>query len=384
MLKTEYKISPAELNSRLKWTLEEKRKHAVYKVLEFFIYHKGQVYLGFSGGKDSQMLDWLIDQIFKGRWKEEVEHYIFQITAELFPKDFFNKAKNEGYNCQSIIVDKIWGMPTRVFCDTGLEMPEIRKHVKTFQGAIWLKPKMRFPDVIKNIGVAVGSKMIATKIRRLKSYLLNPSSKNENTRRLYQEGIRSDGAKSRTGLSKFWQRLLDAPFKVSDKCCDVFKKEPFRRYEAETGRKPITATMVEESLQRRSAYLYTGCNSFESGSEMSRPFSIFTNENIWELAAREGVRFCEVYYDRVIEYAAESGILKVIVPGEKRTGCMFCLFGIHLENKKELNRFQRLALTHPKQWLFMVNVCGLGVVLEFIGVPYKITDSDVLKLKQVA
>ena len=54
--------------------------------------------------------------------------------------------------------------------------------------------------------------------------------------------------------------------------------------------------------------------------------------------------------------------------GAKRTGCMFCMFGVHLE--KEPNRFQRMALTHPKQYDFCIHKLGCGKVLDFLGVPY--------------
>ena len=54
--------------------------------------------------------------------------------------------------------------------------------------------------------------------------------------------------------------------------------------------------------------------------------------------------------------------------GEHRTGCMFCMFGIHLE--KGTNRFQRMALTHPKQHDFCVSKLGCGRVLDYINVPY--------------
>ena len=57
--------------------------------------------------------------------------------------------------------------------------------------------------------------------------------------------------------------------------------------------------------------------------------------------------------------------------GEKRTGCVFCAFGAHLE--KSPNRFQRLKQSHPKLWEYCmkpVEEHGLGMrkVLEFIGV----------------
>ena len=33
-----------------------------------------------------------------------------------------------------------------------------------------------------------------------------------------------------------------------------------------------------------------------------------------------------------------------------RTGCVFCMYGCHLE--KEPNRFQNLKITHPKLWQY--------------------------------
>lgn len=59
---------------------------------------------------------------------------------------------------------------------------------------------------------------------------------------------------------------------------------------------------------------------------------------------------------------------KLAATGARRTGCMFCMFGLHLE--KEPNRFQRMARTHPKQYDFCINKLGCGRALDFIHVPY--------------
>lgn len=48
-----------------------------------------------------------------------------------------------------------------VFVDTGLEYPEIRKFVKTFDNVEILRPKMSFVDVIKKYGYPIISKEIA-------------------------------------------------------------------------------------------------------------------------------------------------------------------------------------------------------------------------------
>jgi hypothetical protein len=68
----------------------------------------------------------------------------------------------------------------------------------------------------------------------------------------------------------------------------------------------------------------------------------------------------------------EKGGLKTT--GCSRTGCVFCMFGCHLE--KEPNRFQMLKETHPKLHEYMlkpVSEGGLGLkeVLDYIGVKYE-------------
>ena len=68
--------------------------------------------------------------------------------------------------------------------------------------------------------------------------------------------------------------------------------------------------------------------------------------------------------------------------GCDRTGCVFCLFGIHLES--EPNRMQRLKETHPRQYEYCIKGgemvdgkwqpnkegLGLGKVLDYINVKY--------------
>jgi hypothetical protein len=76
----------------------------------------------------------------------------------------------------------------------------------------------------------------------------------------------------------------------------------------------------------------------------------------------------------------ESG--KYYTTGCDRTGCIFCMFGCHLE--KEPNRFQRLKETHPRQYQYCIGGgemvdgkwqpskegLGLGKILDYIGVKY--------------
>lgn len=302
-------ITRDELNRRIALSLDEKILWANEVIVEFFAQFNGEVYISFSGGKDSQVL--------------------LHIARSIFPN-----------------------IPA-VFCDTGLEYPEIREHVKKFENVTWMKPKMKFPEVIKTFGVAVASKEIAQKVGEL----LTTKSLKLFKKRLYGD------AKGNGKLPIKWRSLLTAPFKVSGKCCDIFKKEPFRRYESLTGRKPIQGTKaLGEGTLRTTSYMMSGCNSFQEGKEKSRPLSIFTEKDIWDYADRYNLRFAEVYYDRII-----AGQL---VNGADRTGCIFCLFGIHLEDKLKPNRFERLKITHPRQYRFCIEDLGLGKVLDFIKLKY--------------
>lgn len=60
---------------------------------------------------------------------------------------------------------------------------------------------------------------------------------------------------------------------------------------------------------------------------------------------------------------------ELYLTGEPRTGCMFCMFGVHLEQAP--NKFQRMRMTHPKQWDFCINELGIGHVLDTIKVNYQ-------------
>lgn len=109
---------------------------------------------------------------------------------------------------------------------------------------------------------------------------------------------------------------------------------------------------------------------------MSRPMSIFKEQDIWAIAENFKIHFCEIYYDRYYDWFDGDKIIKVMIKGLKRTGCMFCLFGIHREPKNTLNRFQRMAVTHPKQYAFMLSISPLKIAMDFFNIKYLISKKD--------
>lgn len=140
------------------------------------------------------------------------------------------------------------------------------------------------------------------------------------------------------------------------------KERPLHRYNRETGRKQIIATMACESARRQSVYLKIGCNAYHKRDPTSQPMSFWTEQDVLAYLKMTGIPYASVYG----EIVEKNG--RLTTTGAKRTGCMFCMFGVHLE--KEPNRFQRMALTHPKQYDFCIHKLGCGKVLDFLGVPY--------------
>lgn len=174
-------------------------------------------------------------------------------------------------------------------------------------------------------------------------------------------GVKCDNFGSMYDRSRYLF-MLDAPFDVSNQCCNVMKKQPAHEYAKKTGRKPMTATMATESKLRASNWIKHGCNSFESKNPISNPMSFWTEQDVLLYIKENNLPICSVYGDIVTDYETmgqcenqmsftdygifdnERPLLKTT--GCTRTGCVLCGFGCHLE--KEPNRFQMLKETHPK------------------------------------
>lgn len=58
-----------------------------------------------------------------------------------------------------------------VFFDTGLEYPEIREFVKTFDNVDWIKPKMNFRQVIEKYGYPFISKEVSECVQGARRYV---------------------------------------------------------------------------------------------------------------------------------------------------------------------------------------------------------------------
>lgn len=237
-----------------------------------------------------------------------------------------------------------------VFVNTGLEYPEIQKFVKTFDNVMILRPKMRFDDVIKTYGYPLISKEVS---QRLYEFRRNPNS---NKKKWAADGDYGKG--SRFSLQK-WIPMREIKIPISHMCCAVMKKKPVKDFEKQFGKKPILATMADESVQRTTMWLRYGCNALESNRPRSMPMSFWTEQDVLQYIKENNLPIASVYGDIVSrdsdghEYSSElvqGG--KLYTTGCHRTGCIFCAFGCHLE--KEPSRFQRLKETHPRQYEYCI------------------------------
>ena len=235
-----------------------------------------------------------------------------------------------------------------VFSDTGLEFPEIKEHVRNTENVTIIRPERTFREVIETEGWPVASKKVAEFVRVVRENKPTTAI----SRRQYLEGINGAGkVDTRWQIPKKWLKLIDAPFKVSEKCCDVMKKKPMKKYVKETGRKGIIGTMAGDSFMRQRVYRKYGCNSYE-GACISRPLSTWLKKDILEYIEREGLAYSRIYD-----------------MGYRSTGCIFCAFGVQFD--REPNRFQMLQNTHPALWKYCIETLGLKEVLDYIGIPYK-------------
>lgn len=229
-----------------------------------------------------------------------------------------------------------------VFVDTGLEYPEVLDFVRTIDNVVWLRPSMPFSEVLKKYGYPVVSKENAQKLHEIR----NTKSAKLRNKRLHGD------EKGNGKLPEKWKYLVEAPFAISSTCCDVMKKRPCKKYEKETGRKPFIGTMAADSALRNTNYLKNGCNSFEANRPTSTPLGFWRDSDIWGYLKQRNLPYAKIYD-----------------LGYKHTGCMFCMFGVHLEKETE-NRFQRMKHTHPKQYAYCINKLKCGEVLDAIGVDY--------------
>lgn len=284
--------------------LERKIMITQTRIIEWYQHYNGNVVVSFSGGKDSTVL--------------------LHIARQLYPN-----------------------IPA-VFSNTGLEYPEIQSFVRKHENVEIVRPKMQFSEVISKYGYPLIGKEVSLVIYNARS--LNKSPKFQRSRLL------GTGITTLFDHKKWLPLARDLPVLISGKCCLRMKKDPMHKYQTSHGLSPILATLAEESLVRKQAWVKHGCNAFDGSNPKSQPMSFWTEQDVLAYLVKYDVPIASVYGEIVAfdeegnEYNPKNTLTdcKLKCTGCERTGCIFCAFGFH--NEKGETRFQRLAKTHPHQY----------------------------------
>lgn len=285
----------AELRERQSWTLEQKIDHSL-GTIEAFVNRMGgedKVYVSFSGGKDSTVLS--------------------HLARKIYPN--------------------ILG----VFCNTGNEYPDIIRFVRQTEseGANIkiIRPKITPRKTWEKYGFPLVSKQVSQRVHAVR---LNP-----NTARSVK--YMGDGFFS---INKRWRYLVSEPYETSNQCCTKLKKEPFHKFEKESGRSPILGIMAGESVQRERLYLNRGgCNVFsDSGKSTSHPLAIWNEQDVLDYIRKYNVLIAEIYHK-----------------GLDRTGCFGCGYGSY---RTEDERFKILRREYPKCYDMVMNYTNNGVTFR--------------------
>ncbi len=286
------KLKQWQVTQRQNLPLDIKIRMTELRIRQWYEYYDGQVFVSYSGGKDSTVL--------------------LHLVRSLYPD-----------------------VPA-VFCNTGLEFPEIVAFVKATDNVVQIRPRLTYPQVIKQYGYPVVSKEQSQYIYEART-----------TGSDYLRSLRLDGnARGQFKISAKWKYLLDAPFKISHYCCMALKKSPFNAYTSATRTYPYLGIMADDSMGRLTGYKALGCNAFNAKRPASRPIMFWLEDDIWAYIERYNLSYSPIY-DMGYAY----------------TGCTFCLFGLHMERGE--TRFERMAKTHPKLHSYCMTKLGLCKVLDW-------------------
>ena len=88
--------------------------------------------------------------------------------------------------------------------------------------------------------------------------------------------------------------------------------------------------------------------------------SFWTEQDVLQCIVAHNITIPSVYG----AIASDLATKQLITTGVRRTGCVFCCFGLSLD-EAPLNRFERLAESHPKLHRYVMDKLGLRSVLDY-------------------
>ena len=338
MAEKEYLYTEDEVRKMWERDPEEQYQIALAKCLEAIVRMDGEIAVSFSGGKDSAVLLYIMASAWTlSKHKEDPLMVFFAdtsnefVTARTYRKEYIRwieekfeikieyheaKADESYFN----VVDTI-GLPfirdvKEMFAKLGLKYSDIESHMPQHYTQKHIDSMIEAADYMRGLGFSDTVVLNLTKIR-------------------------SDNKIGRRFLPVQYRPIIDnEEIVLSEKCCDILKKEPLKKAEKEIGNfLPVTGEMAMDSRDRMTAYRMTGCNLFDSDRPKSKPLGPMTEQAILQFIYTRKLPIMPPYGECKCN---ECGEYKLT--GEQRTGCKLCGFGLVYDPE----RFTRLYKFEPK------------------------------------
>ena len=234
------------LRERQQWTLHQKIDHSLGVIEAFNAHFDGQVFVSFSGGKDSCVMLSVVEMVLP------------QVPV--------------------------------VFIMTGCESPSVCRFIRQQQDRHRIeiiKPEKTLRQVFSECGFPLVSKEVSHDIQSVRRNPYCQSSR----RKLWLGNPHH--------IPERWMYLLNEPYEVSDRCCFWLKKKPSHDYMKRTGRRPFLGLLASEGYTRQSTYIKRGgCNSFsEDGKQYatSWPLAIWTEQDVWAYILDRRIDIPDIY-----------------------------------------------------------------------------------------
>ena len=314
-----------------KLTYKEKLELTKTKIQGFYNSNKGKVALAFSGGKDSTVL-WdiikkmglNIEAVFTNTGNEH--RYIY---------DFVKEKKKEGeliilqplhpfrwsiiHNGYPLISKQYADIFNRLWRATYYDANTMR----SFWNALFYINHKKGEPVIK---ISAYSLLFWTE-DMFSTAMLDNSAPDHLKPYLYKvkETLEARYAKIQK-YREYYNLSPNRKIKITNKCCDLLKKQPMAKFQKRYNVGIIIGTRAEESLLRRTTLKKRGC--WNKKKNTLQPLLWWTSKDIERYIKENNV---------VISKAYET---------EERTGCVLCGFGL----SQDPTRFDRLRQLFPKRW----------------------------------
>lgn len=236
-----------------------------------------------------------------------------------------------------------------VMSNTRMEYPETIKMVTAWYARmreLGVECNVVFPDVRphtlwKQIGVPVWSKEIAYKYRKF------AASPTDNVPVHVPDDLVAE-----------FRRAKAAGIKITEKCCDVLKKKPLKKFNQKLGIKGnFTGVRCSESRARRLAWITKGAlyQAVTHGNQwIANPLAFWTEQDV--------ATYLKVHQIDVLRPDTLSG----------GSGCVVCMFGCRSRAQEGTpNALQDLKTRNPRMWTAALDDWGYRDVLEFLNIPYQ-------------